>query len=210
MVPIRQYEYLPLPLLAVATALAGCGTLGHPAQPVPSSGRAQAAQQAVEPAASAPDAGREASLRLPSADRSGKLNLNVFGISYHTDREGARASRLDNEFNPGLGLSYEVREDDRGVVGLEVGIFKDSGSAWAKFAGAGYQFKLGERWRLGADLLAIQSQTYNHTRSFLAPIPRLSYDFGSVRVNAIYVPQFGSYSRYASFGFYFTMPIGTW
>jgi len=210
MVPIRQFEYLPLPLLAVAAALGGCGTLGHQAAAEPPAVRAAAAQEAGPSISSEPKAGREASLQLRSADRPRKLNLNVFGLAYHTDREGARASRLNNEFNPGLGLSYEVSEDERGVVALEGGFFKDSGSTWAKFAGASYQFKFGEHWRLGADLLAIQSPSYNHTRSFVAPIPRISYDFGPLRVNAIYVPQFGSYSRFASFGLYFTTPIGTW
>ena len=205
--PIRQFEYLPLPLLAVAAVLGGCATPGRELGSAPPSAPMQAAQQSGPSISPDTKAGSEASLQLRSEERSRKLNLNVFGLSYHTDREGTRASRLNNEFNPGLGLSYEVSEDDRGVVGLEGGIFKDSGSNWAKFAGVGYQFKLGQHWRLGADLLAIQSQTYNHTRSFLAPIPRLSHDFGSMRVNAIYVPRFGSYSRYASFGFSFMLGV---
>ena len=210
MVPIRQLVDLPLPLLAVAAVLGGCATPGDKAATAPPAAVAQSAGQSATARPSAANAGGEVALRPPFADRPRKLSLNIFGLSYHPDRAGIHASRLDNEVNPGLGLSYEVHEDERGVISLEGGVFKDSGRNWAKFAGAGYQYKLGQHWRLGADLLAFQSDTYNHTRSFLAPIPRLSYDFGPVRVHANYVPQFGSYSRYSTFGFYFSVPIGTW
>jgi hypothetical protein len=210
MVPIRQLVYLPPPLLAVALLLGGCAAPGGQGGTAPPAAQTQPAGQPVTAIDSTRDAGGETGLRPPFVDQPRKLNLNIYGLSYHPDRAGIHASRLDNEVNPGLGLSYEVHEDERGVVGLEGGFFKDSGRNWAKFAGASYQYKLGRHWRLGADLLAMQSQTYNHTRSFLAPIPRISYDFGAVRVNAIYVPQFGSYSRYSTFGFYFTTPIGTW
>lgn len=208
--PIRLSVDLPLPLLAVAAILGGCATPGGESVIAPSPAAAQADGPSGAAIASATNAGGEAALRLPFADRPRKLSLNIFGLSYHPDRAGIHASALDNELNPGLGLGYEVHEDERGVIGLEGGIFKDSGRNWATFAGVGYQYKLGQHWRLGADLLAFQSETYNHTRSFLAPIPRLSYDFGPVRVNAVYVPRFGSYSRYSAFGFYFSVPIGTW
>lgn len=33
------------------------------------------------------------------------LNLHVFGLSYHPDREGTRISHLDNEVNAGMGLN---------------------------------------------------------------------------------------------------------
>lgn len=210
MVQIRKFEYLPLPLLAVAAVLGGCATSGGQGGSAPPSAQAQAAPQPGTASSTATSAGSEAVLRLPSVDRSRKLNLNIFGLSYHPDRAGSRASRLNNEFNPGLGLSYEVSEDEQRVIALDGGFFKDSGSTWAKFAGVSYQFKFGEHWRLGADLLAIQSPSYNHSRSFLAPIPRISHDFGPLRLNAIYVPKFGSYSRFASFGLYVTTPIGTW
>lgn len=139
-----------------------------------------------------------------------QLNLHVFGLSYHPDRAGIRTSHLDNEFNAGLGLNYELRSDARSVTSVEAGVFKDSGRNWAKFAGVGYQFKFGERWRLGADLLAIQSETYNHGRGFVAPVPHLTYDFGPVKLNAIYVPRLAPYNPFAVFGIYLTLPLKQW
>lgn len=205
--PLRLFVYSPLALLAVAAFLGGCASSGGQlGTALPS---AQAGGQSAAAIDSATNAGGETGLRQPLPERPRKLSLNIFGLSYHPDRAGIRASRLDNEVNPGLGLSYEMHEDQQGVTSLEGGFFKDSGRNWAKFAGLGYQYKVGRNWRLGADLLAMQSATYNHTRSFLAPVPRISYDFGPVRANAIYVPRFGSYSRYATFGLYFTIPIGT-
>ena len=73
--------------------------------------------------------------------------------------------------------------------------------------GFGYQYKLYQRWRLGGALVAAQSRTYNDGSPFIAPIPILTYDFGGVQVNAIYVPRYGDYNKFAVFGFYFSTPL---
>jgi hypothetical protein len=114
---------------------------------------------------------------------------------------------LDNEFNPGLGLKYAVNDGERGVGFVEAGFYRDSGTNVAKLAGMGYQFKLGERWRLGGALVALQSQTYNHGGAFIAPLPMLSYDLGPVAFNAVYVPKYRDYNEFAVFGFYFSIPL---
>jgi hypothetical protein len=115
---------------------------------------------------------------------------------------------LDNELNLGLGVDYTVHEDRHGIGFVEAGFYKDSGSQLAKIAGAGYQYKLGERWRFGGLLLAVQSRTYNFGGLFVAPIPLLTYDLGAVKLNAVYVPRYGDYNRFAVFGFYLSVPIG--
>jgi hypothetical protein len=89
-----------------------------------------------------------------------------------------------------------------------VGFYKDSGSHVAKLAGLGYQYKLGKRWRLGGALVALHSETYNQGNPFLAPMPILTYDFGPMAVNAIYVPAYRDYNEFAVFGFYFSVPLG--
>lgn len=71
----------------------------------------------------------------------------------------------------------------------------------------GYQFKLDKRWRLGGALTAIYSETYNDGNLFLAPIPILTYDLGAVKVNAIYVPRYSEYNKFAVFGFYLSVPL---
>jgi hypothetical protein len=151
----------------------------------------------------APPVSRPAGLPL-------SLNLHVFGLSHHPDREGVRVNHLDNEINLGLGLRYELHDDSRGVASLESGFYRDSGSNWAKFAGVSYQFKLSDHWRLGANLFALQSQTYNSGSSFVAPIPLLICDFGAVKINAIYVPKIEPYNLYSVYAVYFTIPLKQW
>jgi len=136
-----------------------------------------------------------------------RLLLEVYGLSYHTDRAGVHAAHLDNERNPGLGLKYEFGGDPGGIGFVEGGVYKDSGSRWTSIAGPGYQLKLGERWRAGGALLFFDSPTYNHGRPFVAPIPIVSYDFGLARLNAVYAPRVPDLNEFAVFGFYLSIPL---
>lgn len=219
---MRQLAHRLLPVLALAVSLGGCGTFERKPGPTleptlagsgagnpPSAGDA-GGSLAARPATAPIGAIADSSPGIRPGNPRLKLNLHVFGFSYHPDRKGTRDRHLDNELNLGLGLNYELHNDPRGVTSLETGFFKDSGRNWAKFAGAGYQFKFGDNWRLGADLLAIQSDTYNHGRAFVAPIPRLSYDFGRVSLSAVYVPRDREFNQFAVFGFYLTTPLGKW
>ena len=89
---------------------------------------------------------------------------------------------------------------------MEAGFYRDSGSNWAKVAGAGYQLKFGERWLLGGALMGVDSPTYNHGRFFIAPLPMATYDLGAVKLNAIYVPRY-QFNHFAVFGLYFSIPL---
>lgn len=215
---IRHFAWRLLPTLALAVSLVGCGALERKTEPtLASAARGNSAAGAsvqVSPEVRSDAASTGTSVDFAQgfrpADRRHRLNLNVFGLSYHPDREGTRDRHLDNEVNPGLGLNYEFHNDARGVATLDAGFLKDSGRNWAKFAGLGYQFKLGDNWRLGGDLLAIHSQTYNNGRGFVAPIPHLTYDFGHLKLNAIYIPAVREIVQFSVVSFYITIPMGTW
>ena len=138
------------------------------------------------------------------------LDLNVYGLAYHPDREKVHREHLDNEFNPGLGLHYELVNDERGITFTEVGAYRDSGRNWAKFAALGYQFKFGEHWRIGGALAAMHSTTYNNGVAFVGMIPLITYDIGPIKLNAVYFPKFASYNEVAAYGFYISIPIGRW
>lgn len=136
------------------------------------------------------------------------LNLNVYGLSYHPDREAVHRLDLGNQVNPGLGLHYVLDQNARGVTFVELGGYYDSGRSWAKFIGLGYQFKVGKRWRVGGALAAMHSQTYNDGIGFVGMIPLVTYDLGRVTLNAAYYPKFGHYNEVAAFGFYISIPFG--
>ena len=202
-------------MLVAALALSGCGA------PETRPGRESAAavsrtvpaEVSAKPspgnrsAAVSAGAGVDPARAARPADPWLNLNVHVYGLSHHTDREGIRRRGVDNEVNLGLGLSYEFHNDDDGVAFFEAGFYEDSGRNWAKLVGPGYQFKLGDRWRLGAALLLIDSRTYNFGRVFIAPIPLLTYDLGIVKLNAIYAPRFQQYNNFAVFGFYLSIPL---
>lgn len=182
--------------ITLALALCGCGSIDRRPESVSSGGVASTASADEEP-----------SHETRPSDRKLSLNLHIFGLSYHPDREGTHIRHLDNERNFGLGLGYKLHSDARGQTNVEAGFYKDSGSNWAKFAGVGYQFKFGDHWRLGADLLVIESQTYNYGRAFVAPIPRLTYDFGPAKINATFVPKVQAFNQFDVFFVYFTIPL---
>jgi hypothetical protein len=138
------------------------------------------------------------------------LDINVYGLSYHPDRETVHREHLDNQVNPGLALHYELVNDKRGITFTELGAYYDSGRNWAKFAALGYQFKFGEHWRIGGALAAMDSKTYNDGVGFVAMIPLITYDMGRVKLNAVYMPKFGNYNEVAAYGFYISIPLGQW
>lgn len=138
------------------------------------------------------------------------LDLNVYGFSYHPDREAVHRLHLDNEVNPGLGLHYELSDTERGTTFAEIGAYQDSGSNLAKFAALGYQFKFGKRWSIGGALALVHSRTYNEGVAFIGMIPLITYDMGRVKMNATYIPKLGHYNEVDAFGFYISIPFGQW
>lgn len=138
------------------------------------------------------------------------LDLNLYGLSYHPDREAVHRLNLDNQVNPGLGVHYELVNNPRGITFAEAGSYFDSGRNWAKFVALGYQFKWGKHWRIGGALAAMHSRTYNNGLIFVGMIPLLTYDLGAVKLNAVYFPKVASYNEIATYGFYISLPLGRW
>jgi hypothetical protein len=141
-------------------------------------------------------------LFMPAAAMGAGWAVSIFGLSYHPDREAARAERLDNEVNPGLAMRYEWPS----TVFAEAGGYRDSGRSVAKFAGVGYQWRFGNL-RAGGALAVLHSRSYNKNRAFVTPIPIVSYDFGTVMLNTVYAPKVTDLNEIAAFGFYLTFPI---
>lgn len=143
-------------------------------------------------------------LVLPMGAAAAELGINVFGLSYHFQRERARELGVDNEINPGLGLRYRVPHSERLAWIFDVGAYRDSGRNTALVAGAGALFSISERWRLGGALAVLDSDTYNRGETALAPIPMAAFETRRVTFNFVYLPKVSEINEVATLGFWAT------
>ena len=146
-------------------------------------------------------------LLLPAAAaaQESRWGINVFGFSYHFDRDKAKALGVDNEFNPGLGLRWRTTVESNWDVILDGGAYRDSGRNTALYAGGGAMYHLTSRFKAGAALVLFHSDTYNDGTPFVAPLPVLGYDFDRFSVNMVYMPKIGSYNTINTLGFWVTV-----
>jgi hypothetical protein len=149
-----------------------------------------------------------AALLVTGTADAAELGINVFGLSYHPDRARAKASGYTNEFNPGLGLRYEItpRKSEH-VLMIEADVYRDSKRATAKAAGAAYQYRVSEHLRTGVALVVFHSNTYNDGKVFITPLPVVTVEMGPVALNATYSPRISGVNDVAGFGFYLTIPL---
>lgn len=143
----------------------------------------------------------------PQADQ---LGINVYGLSYHFDRDRARELDVDNELNPGLGLRYHFAEWKRWSFYGEAGVFRDSGRNAAKVLGTAALWDAGAGIHAGAAVAVFHSDTYNSGDVFVAPIPLLAYDAGPVTFNLTYFPKISRFNDVATLGFWLTIWPGRW
>jgi len=146
-------------------------------------------------------------LLLPGAAlaQDGQWGLNVYGLSYHFDRDKAKRLGVDNEVNPGLGLRYrmDLNADWQGF--LDAGAYRDSGRNTAVYAGGGALYRATERLRLGGALALFHSNTYNNGDPFIAPLPIMAYDFDRVTFNLVYLPKIRDFNHINTLGFWLTV-----
>jgi hypothetical protein len=117
-------------------------------------------------------------LLLPaSAKAQQTLGVNLYGLSYHLDRERAREIGVDNEINPGLGVRYRVPHSERLQWIFDAGAYRDSGRNTALLAGAGALWRVSPGWRLGGALVVLDSDTYNEGKTFVAQMGIASFLF---------------------------------
>jgi hypothetical protein len=145
-----------------------------------------------------------AALLVPLAGNAQDLGINIYGFSYHFDRERARALDVDNEFNPGLGVRYRLPHGERLQWVFDAGAYRDSGRNTALLAGAGAMWKVSEGWRLGGALAVLDSDTYNGGKTFIAPLPLAAYEFRSAALNFVYLPKVSDLNEVATLGLWLT------
>jgi hypothetical protein len=133
------------------------------------------------------------------------LGINVYGLSYHFDRQRARELRVDNEVNPGLGVRYRIPHSERLAWVFDVGAYRDSGRNTALLAGAGGLYAVSAGWRLGAALAVLDSDTYNRGKTTLVPLPLAAYETRPVTFNVVYMPKVSDINEVATLGFWATV-----
>jgi hypothetical protein len=133
-----------------------------------------------------------------------ELGLNLFGLAYHVDSDRAREAGLDNELIAGVGLRYRAAHSERLQWIFDLSAYHDSGRNTAYLAGAGALWKVSAGWRLGGALAALQSDTYNRGRAFVAPLPLAAYEFRSVTLNFTYVPRLSEINDVATLAAWLT------
>jgi hypothetical protein len=136
--------------------------------------------------------------------------INVYGLSYHFDRDRAHALDVDNEFNPGIGARYKFAQWQRVSFFAEAGIFYDSGRNWAKVLGGAALLEVFPRFSIGGALAVFHSDTYNRGDVFIAPLPLLAYDFGPATVNLTYFPKVSDFNDVATLGLWVTLWPRRW
>jgi hypothetical protein len=152
-----------------------------------------------------------AAMAVPrSAQADDEWGINVYGFSYHFDRDRAHALDVDNEINPGVGVRYKFADWRSVSFYAEAGIFYDSGRNWAKVVGGVALWEVLPRFRIGGALALFHSDTYNRGDVFVAPVPLIAYDVGPATLNLTYFPKFSDFNDVDTLGFWVTFWPRRW
>ncbi|HSD54293.1 MAG TPA: hypothetical protein VLC47_09015 [Burkholderiales bacterium] len=139
-----------------------------------------------------------------------ELGVNVYGLSYHFDRDRAKQLDADNSLNPGLGLRYDFAQLERWTFFADGGAYYDSGRNTAVYGGVGALWQVVGGLKIGGALAVMNSDTYNDGDTFLAPLPLVAYDFGPFMVNLTFFPKISKFNEVATLGLWFTLWPGKW
>jgi hypothetical protein len=151
-----------------------------------------------------------AALAAPGAVQAAEFGVNVYGLSRHLERAKARELRVDNEFNPGLGLRYRVPHGESLDWVFDTGFYRDSGRNSAFIVGAGASWHATAHLRLGGALTFFNSDTYNRGRPAVAPLPLAAWETRSVTFNLTYFPKVREINEVNTLGFWLTLWPGAW
>ena len=140
---------------------------------------------------------------------AGDWGVNIYGLSYHWDRDLAKQNDLDNEFNPGLGVRYHMGKWLKANAIIDAGAYRDSGRNTAVYAAAGLLWPLDkdERFSIGAALTAFNSDTYNQGDPFIAPVPPFSLRLDGVTVNLTHFPKIRNFNEINTTAMFITIPL---
>ena len=138
-----------------------------------------------------------------AAQREADLGLNIFGLSFHTNRSAGY-----NEVNPGLGLRYVfARPSPNWALFGDASFYYDSNREWAKYVALGAYYSLSPSWKIGGALAYGQSRSYNEGQPFFAPIPGVAFLYRRIAFNMVVLPSDEAAAKIAGFAFFLTVPL---
>ena len=133
-----------------------------------------------------------------------EVGINLYGASYHFEREEAKELGLTNEFNPGLGLRWRRPLAEHYELFADAGFYRDSARHTTIVAGVGVLWHAFAGLRLGGAAAPMKSPTYNGGDPFIAPAPLAAYAWRRVTLNVVYFPKFGELNSTNQLGFWLT------
>jgi hypothetical protein len=143
-------------------------------------------------------------LLLGASAARADVGLNLYGASYHFDRDKAKELGLTHEFNPGLGVRWREPYKQSWDIFVDAGFYRDSKANTALLAGGGGLWHATEGLRLGGGLVLLKSDTYNDGKAFIAPAPVAAYEWRRVTFNVVYFPKWRDVNRTNQLGFWLT------
>jgi len=144
-------------------------------------------------------------LALCASAAHADVGINLYGASYHFDRDKAKELGLTHEFNPGLGLRYRRAQSETLDFFADVGFYSDSKANTAKLLGGGGLWHATEGLRLGGGFVLLKSATYNHGDAFIAPAPVVAYEWRRVSLNMVYFAKWRAVNVTNQVGFWLTV-----
>ena len=86
----------------------------------------------------------------------------------------------------------------------DAGFYRDSKANAAGLVGGGGFWHATDHLRLGAALVLLKSDTYNHNKAFVAPLPVAAYEGRRVTFNMVYMPKWQDINKTNQVGFWLT------
>jgi len=136
--------------------------------------------------------------------RADDWGIDVFGASYHFDRDKAKELGLTHEFNPGFGVRWRRQANARWDYFADAGFYSDSKANIAGLFGGGGLWHATDHLRLGGGLVLLKSPTYNGNAAFIAPAPVVAYEGRRVTLNMVYFPKWRDVNKTSEVGFWLT------
>lgn len=132
------------------------------------------------------------------------MKLTLAESLYRENNKSIRRGYLNGKYNGGTDTDYQFHDENRIPTQLKNRKLQISWREKPEVPWTQHKFTINDRWKLGADLPDFKHTDAGGTGN-LIPIPRLTYDYGSVSFSSLYFPQVQGYNLNAVMGLYLSV-----